>query len=169
MNKVPTTGIAPTGHLAGDVATIQRIAAVPSILQVVCSETGMGLAAITRVTDSEWIACAVRDEIGYGLTPGTELDLRTTLCDEVRGHRRSIMIENVAEDPIFRDHHTPRIYGFQSYISAPIVLANGDFFGSLFAIDMVPAKLSNSAAITALHLFAQLIAIEIDKGEPALA
>ncbi len=164
MNEF-SPGIAQTGNLAGDVAAIQRIAAVPSILEVVCQMTGMRLAAIARVTEEEWVACAVRDEMSYGLPPGTELDLSTTLCDEVRGHRRAILIEHVAEDPIFRDHQTPRLYGFQSYISTPIVRANGDFFGTIFAIDTAPAKLSNSGALTSLPLFAQLIALELDAGE----
>jgi GAF domain-containing protein len=157
-------GIAQTGNLAGDVAAIQRIAAVPSILEVVCNITGMRLAAIARVTEDEWVACAVRDEMGYGLLPGTELDLKSTLCDEVRGHRGAILIEHAAEDPIFRDHQTPSLYGFQSYISSPIVRTNGEFFGTIFAIDTAPAKLSNSGALTGLPLFAQLIALELDAG-----
>ena len=165
MREFPTNGTALAGGLADDVATVQRIAAVPSILEVICQVTGMRLAAIARVTDHDWVACAVRDTIHYGLLPGTELDIRTTLCDEVRGHRGPIVIDNVARDPIFRHHHTPRMYGFQSYIAAPIVRGDGNFFGTLFAIDTVPAKLSNSVAITTLNLFAQLIALELDGAE----
>ena len=165
MKEFSPTGAAQAGALAGDVAAIQRIAVVPSILELVCQVTGMGLAAITRVTETQWVACAVRDEIGYGLTPGTELDLHTTLCDEVRGHRRSMMIEHVAEDPIFHDHPTPRLYGFQSYISAPILRSNGDFFGTIYAMDLAPTRLSNTDAITSLNLFTRLIALELDAGE----
>jgi len=157
--------IAQTGTLSADVAAIQRIAVVPSILEVICDETGMRFAAIARVTSDQWVACAVRDEMNYGLLPSTELDLHTTLCDEVRGHRRAILIEQVADDPIFRDHPTPRLYGFQSYISTPILRTDGDFFGTLFALDTMPAKLSNSAALNSLPLFAQLIALELDAGE----
>ena len=47
--------------------------AVPQILDVVCRLTGMGFAAVARVTEDRWIACAVRDEIAFGLTPGSEL------------------------------------------------------------------------------------------------
>ena len=145
-----------------DVAAIQRIAAVPSILEVVCRVTGMGFAAVARVTDERWVACAVRDEISFGLEPGGELEIRSTICDEIRGHKQPIIIDHVAEDPVFRDHHTPRMYGFQSYISVPIVRSNGEFFGTLCAIDPAPAKLSNSTAITTFNLFAQLIALQLE-------
>ncbi len=52
------------------------------------------------------------------------------------------MIDHVAEDPAFCGHHTPARYGFQSYISMPIVLPDGTFFGTLCAIDPKPAKLN---------------------------
>jgi len=50
-------------ELAADVASIARIDAVPKILEVVCRMTGMGFAAVARVTEERWIACAVRDEL----------------------------------------------------------------------------------------------------------
>jgi GAF domain-containing protein len=139
-------------------AEIARIGCVPTILELCCQLTGMGYAAISRVTESRWIACAVHDNAGFGVAQGSELDVDTTLCAEVRGGPRAILIDNVAEDPIFHDHHTPRLYGFQSYISAPII--RGD--GSLFAIDAAPAKLANSNAPIAFNLFARLIAMELD-------
>jgi hypothetical protein len=46
-----------------DIDAIQRIDAVPHILEIVCLSTGMGFAAVARVTDGRWICCAVRDEI----------------------------------------------------------------------------------------------------------
>lgn len=149
-----------------DVAAIQSLAAIPSMLEVICRVTGMGFAAVARVTDERWICCTVRDEIGFGMEPGDELDIKTTICDEIRGHREPIVIEHVAEDPIYRDHQTPRLYGFQSYISAPIVRTDGSLFGTLFAIDPKPAKLGNSSASTTFHLFTQLISLELDAEAP---
>ena len=51
------------------------------------------------------------------------------------------MIDHVAEDQDFCGHPTPAMYGFQSYISMPILRTNGTFFGTLCAIDPRPAKL----------------------------
>ena len=74
--------------LLADVATISRIDAVPTILDVICRTTGMGLAAIARVTEERWIVCAVRDEIAFGLQPGGELKVETTICDGIRASAR---------------------------------------------------------------------------------
>ena len=77
-------------NFEADLAAIDRIQAVPTILEVVCRTTGMGFAAVARVTEERWIACAVRDDIEFGLQPGGELKLETTICHEIRqaGHGR---------------------------------------------------------------------------------
>jgi hypothetical protein len=100
--------------LTADISAVSRIDAVASILEVVCRTTGMGFAAVARVTKDRWIACAVRDEIAFGLAPGGELDVKTTICDEIRGSGRAVVIDHVAEDKHFRDHHTPRMYGLRA-------------------------------------------------------
>ncbi|WP_066964569.1 GAF domain-containing protein [Rhizorhabdus dicambivorans] len=151
--------------LQADIAAIQRIGCMSSMLELCCQVTGMGYAAVSRVTESSWIACAVRDEAGFGIAMGDELDVDTTICGEVRTGPRAILIDHVAEDPIFREHRTPRLYGFQSYISSPILRADGRLFGSLFAVDTAPAKLANSNAPNSFNLFARLIAMELDAAD----
>src|SRR5689334_4692660 len=121
------------------IKTVGAIEAVPTILDVVCRTTGMGFAAVARVTEGRWIACSVRDEIQFGLEPGGELKVETTICHEIRESRKPVIINNVSEDKIYCSHHTPAMYGFQSYISMPIILKNGQFFGTLCAIDPRPA------------------------------
>jgi signal transduction histidine kinase len=145
-----------------DITAVQRIAAVPRILEVVCRSTGMGFAAVARVTDDRWVCCAVRDEIAFGLTPGGELELETTICHEIRQSGEAVMIDNVAEDTAYCGHHTPAKYGFQSYISMPIVLADGAFFGTLCAIDPRPARLNTPQTVGMFKLFAELIATHLD-------
>src|ERR1700674_1587354 len=127
---------------AADIAAVQRIDAVPRILEVVCQSTGMGFAAVARVTDERWICCAVLDQIDFGLKPGGELKVETTICHEIRQSREPVIINNVAEDEAWCKHETPARYGFQSYISVPIILADGSFFGTLCAIDPRPARLT---------------------------
>src|ERR1700733_8814265 len=107
----------PAADFTADIAHVQQIEAVPKILQVVCRTTGMGFAAVARVTDSRWICCAVRDEIQFGLAPGGELRVETTICHEIRQHREPVVIDHVAQDATYCGHHTPATYGFQSYIS----------------------------------------------------
>ena len=120
--------------IAADIAAAQRIDAVPRILEIVCRSTGMGFATVSRVTDKRWVCCAVRDEIEFGLQPGGELKVETTICHEIRQSHQAVVIDHVAEDEIFAGHRTPAMYGFQSYISVPIALADGTIFGTLCAM-----------------------------------
>jgi signal transduction histidine kinase len=145
-----------------DIAAVQGISAVPRILEVVCRSTGMGFAAVARVTEQRWVCCAVRDEIEFGLVPGGELVLETTICHEIRQSHQAVVIDNVAEDAAYGSHHTPAQYGFQSYISMPIVLADGTFFGTLCAIDPRPARLNTPQTIGMFKLFAELIATHLE-------
>jgi signal transduction histidine kinase len=154
-----------TNDLAADLATLARIEAVPKILEVVCRTTGMGFAAIARVTDDRWIACAVRDEIEFGLKPGGELKVETTICSEIRDSGRAVVIDHVAEDDVYCGHPTPAMYGFQSYISIPIYRAGGAFFGTLCAIDPRPARLNSPETIGMFKLFAELIAFHLESQE----
>ena len=61
-----------------------------SMILMRCRSTGMGFAAVARVTDDRWIACEVLDAIGFGLTPGGELAVKTTICDEIRDSREAV-------------------------------------------------------------------------------
>ena len=148
-----------------DIDAVQRIDAVPKILNVICQTTGMGFAAVARVTEQRWICCAVRDEIEFGLKPGGELKVETTICHEIRQSHKAVIIDHVADDQMFCGHHTPAMYGFQSYISVPIILADGTFFGTLCAIDPRPARLNNPQTIDTFYLFAELIGSHLNTVE----
>jgi signal transduction histidine kinase len=152
-----------------DLAAIKSIEAVPTILDVVCRTTGMGFAAVARVTEDRWIACGVKDEIGFGLEPGGELRVETTICHEIRQKREAVVINNVAEDGQYCGHPTPAPYGFQSYISMPIILPDGRFFGTLCAIDPRPARLKTPEVVGMFKLFAELIAFHLNAIERVAA
>lgn len=156
-------------QLLDDVERIQSLDIVPSILELVCRTTGMGFAAVARVTDDKWIACAVKDDVNFGLTPGGELELRTTICNEIRAHRQAVVIDEVKEDPVFATHHTPKMYGFQSYISIPIFLKNGQFFGTLCAIDPKPLPLKANNTVKMFELYADLISFHLHEQEQSVA
>ena len=150
---------------ADDLEAISRIEAIPNILEVVCRTTGMGFAAVARVTKDRWIACAVRDEIEFGLQPGGELKVETTICDEIRDSGQPVVIDHASEDDAFCNHPTPKMYGFQSYISVPIYSSGGQFFGTLCAIDPKPAHLNTPEIVGMFRLFVDLIAFHLDAQE----
>ena len=145
-----------------DIEAINRIPAIANILEVVCLTTGMGFSAVAKVTEESWVACAVKDQINFGLLPGGELKLETTICNEIRQHQEAVVIDHVAIDEAFANHATPLMYGFQSYISMPIKLKDGSFFGTLCAIDPQPAVLKTPSVIGMFTLFAELIAFHLD-------
>jgi signal transduction histidine kinase len=140
-----------------DVAAVASIKAIPSLLSIVCRTTGMRFAAVARVTEDRWIACSVRDEIAFGLKPGGELKVETTICHEIRQSGEAVIIDHVSADPTYAGHHTPRIYGLESYISMPIRLSDGSFFGTLCAIDPEPHKLNTPEVIEMFETFAAII------------
>lgn len=149
-------------HFQKDIQDIQSLEIVPSILELICRTTGMGFAAVARVTEDRWIACAVKDEINFGLKPGGELQIETTICNEIRGHGQPVVIDEVSKDEQYRDHHTPKMYGIQSYISIPIIRKDGTFFGTLCAIDPRPFSLRASNMVAMFNLYADLISYHLE-------
>lgn len=149
-------------EIARDVAAVGRLDAVSTLLEVLAETTGMGFVAVARVTDKTWTLCAVKDEINFGLKPGGQLELETTLCIEAKRARSAIVIDHASQDPRYCQHHTPRFYKIESYVSVPIVLSNNRYFGNLCAIDPRPAKVMDPKVIGMFNRFASLIALQLE-------
>ena len=145
-----------------DVAFVKSIGVLPKLLEVACRMTGAGFAGVARVTEDSWIACMVRDEIGLGLAPGSALPLDNTFGRDVGQSRQRIIIENAAMDAVHAANPMSKLFGVQSYISVPIILADDTFFGTLCAIDRRPARLDTPETVTMFVLLAELIAHHID-------
>ncbi len=150
-----------TIDVEAEVSAIQQIGAVPKILDVVGRITGMGFVAIARVTSEQWVCCAVRDSINFGLAEGGELQVETTICNEIRQHGKPVVINDVETDGAFCNHPTPAMYGFKSYISVPIVLSNGTIWGTLCAIDPMPRDLRKPEILGSFQLLSELIAAQL--------
>ncbi len=148
--------------LKADIRIITRIPFLPALLDIVCAATGMGFAAVARVTEERWIAGAVLDKIAFGLSPGGELPVASTICHEIRECREPVIIDHVSHDAHYRNHHTPATYGFESYISFPIIGADGLVFGTVCAIDPKAAQLNTPPIIDLFTCFASLIANYLD-------
>jgi GAF domain-containing protein len=135
---------------AAEVAADGDNDAIRAILEEVCAVTDMGFAAVARVTDTRWIAAQMIDKLEFGLDPGDELDIKTTICDEIRDSGQTIIIDSVADNPDWRTHPVPIIYGFKSYVSIPLYLSDGSFYGTLCAIDPFPRRLTAPATVEIL-------------------
>lgn len=150
-------------ELMNEALSIGSMTVIDAILKVVCHSTQMSVAILARVTRERWLACQVLDQADMGLVAGGELPIDTTFCDKVRDYSEAVVIDNVAEDPLYSNHYIPKMYGFQSYISVPIFLGDGSFFGTLCALDEGPRKIRGTPIVDMFNLFAGLIACNIDE------
>jgi hypothetical protein len=104
----------------------------------------------------------VHDRIDFQSEAGGQLDVHSTLCKEVREAQHPVLIDQASLDPVYCDHHTPQLYKIESYVSVPIVLSNGEYFGNLCAIDPRPAKVKEPQILGMFTSFAQLIALQLE-------
>lgn len=125
------------------------------MLAQVCATTGMGFAAVARVTETRWIACQVLDRIDFGINPGDELKIAETICDEIRDSGEAVVFDDASTDIKWSRHPVPVIYGFRSYCSFPVYLDDGRFFGTLCAIDPNRRKVSDEVVIEMFTEFAR--------------
>ena len=150
------------------VAEVQAISAVPDIMHTLAELTGLRFICVAHVTDATWTACAIMDQLDFGLKPGDPLDVTTTLCEDVRDTGMAIVIDSVDDSPTYRDHATPLLYGFKSYFSLPLFRPCGAYFGTLCGLDPHPASLSNKTTVTTMRLFAELISKQLKTAAQAV-
>ncbi|OCW19117.1 MULTISPECIES: GAF domain-containing protein [Pseudomonas] len=141
---------------------ITEIETTSNILRLTTRLTGMRFSAISKMTESHWVACAVHDELHFGLEVGDELRVEATLCNQARANRKSIIIEHASKDPVFWEHPLPKAHGFESYISLPIVFSDGTVFGTLCALDVLPKQLENPQMFEILSIFTRLIGTTLE-------
>ncbi len=75
-----------------------------------------------------------------------------------------LLINKASADPRFSEHPGLHLYGIESYIAVPLSRRDGSFFGTLCALDPLPANLTEND-FDVFHLLAQLIAFELEADE----
>jgi len=144
------------------VREIQAIGAVPRVLETVAALTGLRFTCIAHVTATSWTACAVHDRLGFGIKPGDQLAIQTTICQEVHDTREAVIIDDAhASDQVNRAD-SARLYGFRGYVAIPIYRRDGFYFGTLCGIDPEPVRLSQGPTVAALTLFAELVSCKLE-------
>jgi signal transduction histidine kinase len=145
-----------------EVEAVGRIPALPAILDIVCRTTGMATAILARVTEERWVACHINDTMGLGLVPGSEMDVKTTICYQQLKEPRPLIVPNVSEHPVLKDHPSPKTVGFQSFVLVPVVLPSGSFFGTLSALHPEPRDIDRAEMVPSVELLAELIAFHLE-------
>ena len=117
-----------------------------------------------RHPDVNLIAFTGSKEVGLWInaeaakTRAGQQGVKKTICDEIRDCGQAIIIDRIADDPEWRTHPVPMLYGFESYASIPIFLADGSFYGTLCAIDPHPRALSAPATVASMKRLALAVA-----------
>jgi GAF domain-containing protein len=153
--------VALSNALENDVLAVAKVRGIDSLLRLICEVTGMGFAVVSRVTEEDWTACVVHDDIGFGIKPRDQLGIHTTLCKEARQTRSPLAIDFASSHPVYKDHQTPRLYGIESYLSVPIILADGEYFGNLCAVHSEPIVVSDARTVALFMTLAELISAQI--------
>ena len=144
-------------ELQAETIALARDERLQAILRDICATTGMGFAAVARVTEHRWIACQVEDKIEFGLDPGDELKIKETICDEIRDSGEAVVFDDASDDIKWSRHPVPVIYGFKSYCSFPVYLADGSFFGTLCAIDPARRRVTDEAIVEMFSAYARTV------------
>lgn len=151
--------------IARDLAAIARISAVPTLLRTMRQATDLRFTLIARVLPDRWVACAVHDDIEFGLKVGGELDVATTLCSQVRDTHQPVVIDHATEDDVYCTHPTPKMYRFESYIAVPIFRRDGSYFGNVCGLDPLPRKLKDEKTLDMVKLFAEVVSLQLEAEE----
>jgi GAF domain-containing protein len=157
LSAAPTRETRNLPDLNAETIALGRDERLRAMLRDICAATGMGFAAVARVTEQRWIACQVEDRIAFGLDPGGELKIHETICDEIRDSGEAIVIDDTSTDIKWSRHPVPVIYGFKSYCSFPVYLDDGNFFGTLCAIDPTPRRVSDEAIVELFSNYAKAV------------
>jgi signal transduction histidine kinase len=145
-------------EIARDLYAVSRIQVVPTLLDVLCEITGMRFAAIARVDETTWIACAVQDKVNFGVVPGDQLAANSPVWSRSLA---PVAVDHARLNPPHSgDRTTQKI---ESYISVPIVLPDGRFFGNLCAVDPAPAQISDPKITNMFKRFAELIGVQLQE------
>lgn len=146
-----------------DIEHVQSLIGVQEMLRMVCLTTGMGFSAVARVTSDHWVACSVRDEMNYGLVPGDDLKIETTICKLICDTKKEVLFDDVHNENNSVYLQVAKLYGFKSYISFPIILDNGNVFGTLCALDPLERHVRSRTITTMFRVFALWIALKFQR------
>jgi signal transduction histidine kinase len=145
--------------IAGAVAAIGRVAALPTLLKVLCEMTGLRFAAVAGVEGTKWTAYAVRDDLALGVQPGGELSLVASLGFDSGAACLPIVFGRADPTPFGQAPHS-----INSFVSVPIKVSGGDrHFCTLCAFDFRTATLREPRIVSMFKEFAALIASQLEQ------
>lgn len=135
-----------------------------SCLELACAVSGMRVALIGEVGEQQWRAVHALDRAGLGISAGLRLDLINTFCRDVTATQEAIWFGDYRQDQKRCDSPIPAMHGFRSYISVPVLLADGRVFGTLCTLDPEPRPITDEI-LHAMRALGAVVAEQISAAE----
>jgi len=158
-----------TAEFARDERLIEALgdsARAPSIggaLASVRELLGMQIAYLTRHTDDEQILLRLAgDPAPLRLTADARLPLETTYCQAILDGTLPPLMPDIETVPEAMAMPITEATGIRAFASVPVLLADGQFYGTLCAADQAPRPQLGPRDLQFLHVLARLIAHEIE-------
>ena len=82
----------------------------------------------------------------------------------MRGAVAPLIISHASENGLYKNHPGLTVYGIESYLAVPLFRQNGEYFGTLCALDPEPKEFSEELVKT-FELFANLVSFELEAEE----
>lgn len=113
--------------------------ATRGVLAFLQEQVPLGLWMVTRTDGQRWIVLQSADR-GYGIKPGDVLPYAESLCAQRLACTAPDIAPDVDQVAAYRDAPARRRAPVRAYISLPLVLENGEAFGTLCALDPSPQQ-----------------------------
>lgn len=113
--------------------------ATRAVLTFLQTRVPLGLWMVTRTDGQRWVVLQAADR-GYGVKPGDVLPYADSLCAQRLACDAPDIAPDVDEVEAYRDAPARRRAPIRAYISLPLVLADGQAFGTLCALDPTPQQ-----------------------------
>ncbi|MFV8827891.1 GAF domain-containing SpoIIE family protein phosphatase [Alkalihalobacterium sp. APHAB7] len=113
---------------------------------------------IASTKNERFIILKVFNKEGGCTVPSTfNAPLNESYCNMVVTHHKPLLIEDSSQSELVKHMPVTSLFTIGSYLGVPIILENGETFGTLCAMDPEP-NILNESHISKLETFASLIA-----------
>ncbi|GAB4188705.1 MAG: hypothetical protein OHK0022_00730 [Roseiflexaceae bacterium] len=138
----PSEMLATLAKLAGTrFASIQE--ALNTYLEVVGRMVGVRSAFVAHLTNEVMEVLGAWDDNGCGIPAGGVEPLEETFCQYVRASATPVMVTQADRDPRVQNVSTRNTFNIGSYLGVPLIVENGELFGTLCLLDPEPRLFSD--------------------------
>lgn len=133
-------------------------AAVSAVLAHLHVRHGMGLWMLTRTVGDEWVVLDSHEHHGdYGVDHGTVLRWDDSFCHRMVERGGPRVAPDSDAEPAYADAPIARQLPIGSYLGVPLVSDSGELFGTLCAVDPLPASSELGGALSEVELLGRLL------------